>query len=361
MPAKYHRLADQLRSNIRSGLYAEAGRLPSEDALAEAFGVSRQTVRQALHLLAQEGRIEKRKGSGSRIVSAADGKGRHVAVVTSYIDDYIFPAVLQDIQSVLAEHGYVPLVYATQNLISTERQVLQRLLQENVCGVLMEGVRTALPNPNLDLYAQLAKKGIPCVFLYGCSAELREAVCVGDDNYGGGYLLTRQLASMGHQHIAGIFKSDDMQGVQRYAGYTAALRDAGLSLPSCQTLWYTTEDRRDFLDAGNMTLLQNFIQSRLEDSTAIVCYNDEIAYLLIRLLGAAGRRVPEDLSVASFDNSYYSDAGPVRITSLGHERHIIGRTAAEALIDLIAGVPRSSISIPWTLAAKDSTSPRKEA
>ncbi|MCI2046502.1 MAG: GntR family transcriptional regulator [Faecalibacterium sp.] len=360
MAAKYLMLVSQLRSRLRDGRDVLAGHLPSENALAQEYGVSRQTVRQALCILAEEGRIEKRKGSGSRIVAPEEGGGRQIAVVASYLDDYIFPGVLADIRAVLAAHGYVPAVYATQNSVSAEREALQKLLAEGAAGAIIEGVRTALPSPNVDLYEQLAARRIPAVFLHGCSPQLKDAVCISDDNEGGAYLLTRTLASLGHRQIAGIFKSDDQQGLARYAGYTAALRDAGLALPAGQTLWYSTEDRQDFLDAGNTAALQNFIRRRLGACTAVLCYNDEIAYLLIRLLAAAGRLVPEDVSVASFDNSYYSDASPVPITSLGHAPHAMGRTTAEALMDLLAGIPHKSEQLAWTLHQKESTAPRKE-
>ena len=63
MSTKYQAVADALRAHIQAGKYAGAAVLPSEFAIAEEYQVSRQTVRQALSLLAQDGLIEtKRKG-----------------------------------------------------------------------------------------------------------------------------------------------------------------------------------------------------------------------------------------------------------------------------------------------------------
>ena len=53
------------------------------------------------------------------------------------------------------------------------------------------------------------------IFLHGCYRELAGSVCVSDDNFGGGYMLARHLITRGHTRIAGIFKSDDIQGHQR--------------------------------------------------------------------------------------------------------------------------------------------------
>ena len=56
-------------------------------------------------------------------------------------------------------------------------------------------------------------------------------------------MLTEYLLGKGHRHIAGIFKSDDIQGPERYAGYTAALRDAGIPVDDRYIFWYNTENK----------------------------------------------------------------------------------------------------------------------
>ena len=94
----------------------------------------------------------------------------------------------------------------------------------------MEGSKTALPNPNLDLYQKLIQRGIRLVFINGTYPELSNIPSVLADNYGGGKLLVEHLHRKGHQNIAGIFKIDDIQGTLRYAGYAEALRDLGLPM-----------------------------------------------------------------------------------------------------------------------------------
>ena len=79
-------------------------------------------------------------------------------------------------------------------------------------------------------------------------SELEGIPCVSDDNYGGGYLLASCLAERGHRHLAGIFKSDDVQGPQRYHGCISAIRDAGLPIHDRCFFWYDTEDRREMLE-----------------------------------------------------------------------------------------------------------------
>lgn len=355
MSPKYAQIASRLRTEIRSGVYREKGKLPTEKELSETYGVNRQTIRRALSLLAQEGLIERRQGSGSFLKISTVRRGNSVAILTTSINDYIFPAILQDAQSTFAQNGYSTMLFCTHNQVNLEREILTRILSESVCGLLVEGTKTALPNPNLDLYQKLEQMGIPVVFLHGTYAALPGAVCISDDNFHGGYLLTNYLIKKGHKKIAGIFKSDDIQGHERYNGFLTAFRDAGFPLPDSNVLWYTTEEKDRFLNHKALAKMTDFIQDIIRDCTAIVCYNDEIAFALIGLLREQNVHIPQDMAVVSFDNSSYSEFSSVRITSLAHSPQHIGKIAAETLIRMLRGEEVHSKTIPWTLMEKESS------
>ena len=61
---KYQEIAGWLEQGICDGRYLSGQKLPSEQALREQFGVSRQTVRRALEVLEDEGLVYGRQGSG---------------------------------------------------------------------------------------------------------------------------------------------------------------------------------------------------------------------------------------------------------------------------------------------------------
>lgn len=60
----YRQIADQLRQAIREGRYGEGDALPSETALAETYGVTRMTARQAMDVLKGEGLVRSEHGRG---------------------------------------------------------------------------------------------------------------------------------------------------------------------------------------------------------------------------------------------------------------------------------------------------------
>ncbi len=345
---KYLIIASALRDEIKSGQYTDGKMLPTEEQLSDRFSASRQTVRQALSVLVAEGLITKLRGSGSRVRTQDEPvRSGNIAIVATYISDYIFPGILREAEAVLAKNKYSAILAATHNSIFSERNILTDLLAKPIDGMLVEGTKTALPNPNLDLYRALMERGIPIVFFNGYYADLDGTVSVYADNFGGGYELVRYLLKHGHTAISGIFKSDDIQGHQRYAGYITALRDAGHMIPDQCVFWYTTESRDE--------LFTDELASKLSECSAVVCYNDEIALRLIPLLHSRGVKVPEEISIVSFDNSSLSEISPVKITSLSYGDQNIGRVAAEKLMRRLAGEAAESQTLHWTLVERESS------
>ena len=87
MTPKYEQLVQRLRAALPQW-YADGQRkLPGEQALAAQLSVSRQTLRQALAVLEQEGLIEKRRGSGSFLCPAAARQDRRIAVIATLLSD----------------------------------------------------------------------------------------------------------------------------------------------------------------------------------------------------------------------------------------------------------------------------------
>lgn len=355
MAVKYLQIARTLQTRIQSGEYPPDSLLPTEQQLCSCFGVSRQTIRQALQTLVDQGLIQRRQGSGSRVLGQTRDPlaQRTVAVITTYISNYIFPSILREVESVLFSSHCTMQLAATSNQVANERRILLGLLEKGVDGILVEGTKSALPNPNLDLYRQLQERGVPLVFFNGCYPGLEGCVSVLDDNFGGGRQLVHYLADKGHTRIAGIFKSDDMQGHQRYAGFAAGLRERNLPLEDAHLFWYATEDKPDMTSPNHFWVRRT--TEVIRGCTAVVCYNDEVASALVQQLLRQQVKLPQEMAVVSFDNSHYTELSACRITSLSHGEENLGRIAAQELVNFFQGQPPASHVIPWTLEEKESS------
>jgi len=333
-------------------------KLPTEAALCQKYGVSRTTARKALSILEEEHLIERRQGSGSYATGLSDDPEQNVIAVLLTSDiEYIYPRLLTDIRKVLREQNFSTVVYTTENQIGKEREILQKLLEKPVRGILTEGCKTALPSPNADLYLQLRERGVSILFFHGNYSNLPDFPSIKNDNFAGGYELGKYLTSLGHKKITGVFKSDDIQGTERCFGLFAAMRDENIVLPEDLIGYYDSAQLSALQKKQDTGFLTDFIKKKLGHCTAVVCYNDEIAYWLIKELNYRSLQVPEDISIVCFNNSYLSSLSDKQITTLAFKNQKVGALAAENILKLIRGTKISSQKLPWRLIEGQSSTP----
>lgn len=330
---KHRRISQWIVSSINNGDFKPGDKLPSEHALAEQFDTSRQTVRHATEELVQRGLLARQRGSGTYVCGTSFQTGfapKRVGVITTYLDDYIFPGIIRGIEDVLTTQGYTISLGITHNRHTDETACLQRILEDNVCGLIVEGTKSSFPSPNLPLFEKLRSREIPMVFLNGYYREFSQSGVFQDD-VAAGKLLTEHLLANGHQKFAAIFKADDLQGLKRFEGMSLALTSYNIPVDDQRILWFTTEDVPD-LFSGDM---DSFVLKRLGDATALICYNDQIAASVCELLKRHGKSVPKDISLVSFDNSPLAADVAYGFTSAIYPSGEIGNAAANLLLRCI--------------------------
>lgn len=358
MKTKYENLATHLTNLIASNLKKGIYKLPTEAELCEEYHISRQTVRQALSLLSKQGLITTRQGSGSYTTGlSADSSRNIIGLLISSEQEYIYPELIADIRSVLSARGFSLKLYITANQHIRERTILEEILAHPIRGLIVEGCKSALPNPNLDLYERLHRQDIPLVFLHGAYSALTWAVCIKDDNFYGGYILGQHLIAQGHTEIAAFFKMDDIQGIERYQGFMTYMRDTGHMVADERIGWFTSSELESMEEKQDTRFLLEFIRKQLKSCSALVCYNDEIAYHMIKELQYAGYRIPQDISVVCFDNSYLCELSAIRITSLTHNPHEMAECVSGCILQVMQGIPVSSQELPWELVVRESDAP----
>jgi len=329
---KYIKLVNWIKEQIETKKLSPGAKLYSENELSEMFDLSRQTVRHAISVLEQEGLLKRVRGSGTYVTKEnADsiGKRNRITLIMTYLDGYIFPRTIQAIEDVLFKAGYTVQIAFTNNLVDRERKILEDILQrDEVAGVMVEATKSALPNPNIHFYRELMERKIPVLFINCYYKELPLPHVAMNDRLAG-KAATEYLIKKGHKKITGIFKLDDGQGHLRYAGFGEALQEANLTYNESKIIWIDTEDTE------NLMKIKEKIRERLEGCTALVCYNDEVAFALMRVLKKLGIRVPEDLSVASIDDSELAVLGDVKLTSIPYPMERLGVKAADNLLAMI--------------------------
>lgn len=332
--AKHVVLAAWIRENILNQTFAAGTKIPSENELTKTQGVSRQTVRQAIATLHSEGLLEKIQGSGTYVKATATVMPQsvhritgNIGVIITYLDDYVFPSIVQGIEKVITENKYSMSFGITYNKVENEANALKQMLRIGVDGLIIEGTKSALPNLNGPIFQEIRARKIPMVFINSCYDSKKDSYVVIDDIKAGEDICD-VLIQNGHSKIGGIFKADDMQGRGRYQGFASKMFEHQYPISDEAVIWYTTEDMNYIFKSD----MEKMILKRLEGCTAVICYNDMVAAKLFEIFSRNNLTVPDFISVISFDNSSFAKDSVYSLTSLMYPSYEIGRLAAEAII-----------------------------
>jgi GntR family transcriptional regulator of arabinose operon len=339
---KYLQLKQEIMDWFHSGRLKPGDQMPSENEIAEQFAMSRQTVRQSFGDLEQEGWLYRIQGKGTYVSNPAERKVQEVqtiGIITTYISDYIFPLIVRGAEATLRSKGYRLLLSSTDNNKEKERESLQMMMSQPLSGLIVEPTRSAEGNPNLSYYLSLDYQNIPYLMINERYPEM-DCPCIKVDDELGGFLAAEHLIQLGHQRIAGFFKMDDLQGVNRLKGFIRAHREYQIKLSPDVVIHYTTEEKRQkpYEQAISMLMLAE------DRPTAFVCYNDELAVQLLEAARQVGLQVPKDLSMVGFDDSSLATATEVKLTTLSHPKTDLGIQAAQLLISRIEKQAKQDIS-----------------
>jgi GntR family transcriptional regulator of arabinose operon len=348
---KYEIVLEFIKEQILNKQITQGDKILSENELALKFGLSRFTVRHAIDILTNEGLVEKHHGIGTFVKIGHTGKksSHVVGVITTYLDDYIFPNIINGIDTVLSQNGFTISLGITYNKTEKELLCLKSMLQNDVDGLIIEGTKSALPNVNINIINAFKKKDIPIIFINGIYSDVDCSYVVMDDEKGG-MLATAHLLNNGHTKIGGIFKLDDIQGHKRYKGFVNSMRQNEIAINENAILWYSTEDVENIFSKDYDKIFIKYF----EDCTAIICYNDQIAVKTIEVLERNGKLIPEDISIISFDNSYLAEISSVKLSSISHVGNVMGETAANALLGVMSGKKQVKLKLSSKLVERNS-------
>ena len=329
---KYMKVVKWIKEGIESEELKAGDKLYSENQLSSMLSMSRQTIRHGISKLEQEGIVESVQGSGTYITKKKKKKRKktlNIAVVTTYVDRYIFPSVIKEMERVISDAGFFTQIAFTNNTQEGEFSILKKFLDNNVVdGIIIEPTKSALPNPNVELYQEIIEEKLPLIFINSYYPQL-DLPYVAMDDKKAGLLAVNHLIEAGHTKIAGIFKSDDLQGHLRYSGYMEGMQEANLTVYDDNIIWIDTEDTNNMKD-NEMRIL-----NRIKSCTACVCYNDEVAISIINICKNNNIRVPEQLSLVSIDDSDLATLSELPLTSVAYPVKELGKKAAENLLKII--------------------------
>ncbi len=338
METKYNIVKKAIMSKILDGTFQPNQKISSESELMKTFNVSRHTIRLAIGELVSQGWLYREQGAGTFCVDRTAKEGsnngrnsKNIAILTTYISDYIFPSIIRGAESYLSEHDYHVTLFSTNNDHEYEKRFLERIITQQYDGVIVEPTKSAFANPNINYYLNLERLNIPYIMINAYYDELEPIHIVMDDERGG-YIQTEHLIKQGHHNIVGFFKTDDIQGSKRMKGYIKAHRNHHLAINPKNIISYNTLEKKQKPMKELDELLK---QTNGDRPTGIVCYNDELAINLLDVLREKDLQIPDDISIVGYDDSFLAKVSEVKLTTIEHPQSKMGEKAAKMMLEMI--------------------------
>ncbi|PZV36989.1 LacI family DNA-binding transcriptional regulator [Mesorhizobium kowhaii] len=276
--------------------------------------------------------------------SLARNVSNYVGIAISAITNPYFSDIICAIESECARLGLLVFLADTRDEPGHELAVVQALQERRVDGIIL----APCGDPENKTVRYLEKSGIPTVLVDRFAESAFDHV--GVENKQAVANLVSHMAGLGHKRIGMIGAQAGFSTTrERIEGYRLGLKrngidfDADLVQPSNQNFEATQNAVATLLRLAN-------------PPTGIITGNNLTTIGAVAAIRKAGLRIPQDISLAGFDDFEWADYFEPRLTLIAQPCNEIGHRAAQMLVERINGLsaaPRS-VRLKSTLVVRDS-------
>jgi DNA-binding LacI/PurR family transcriptional regulator len=250
-----------------------------------------------------------------------------IGVIIPTTKGAIFSNSTQIIQEKAQEKGFSLIIGNTGYDGDAESTLLLQFQERRLAGIILTGFGIG----HESVVEEIVQSGVPCVVIWEVLSDGRVSF-VGFDNFKAAYSMTEYLIRLKHQRIGlilGPFTKVRRAG-RRLEGYQAALSDYGLSYEPRMVI-----EKHPTLQEGKEAMEK--LLSMRQPPTAVFAASDMLAVGALSAAREKGVRVPEDLSIAGFDDIDFAAYCDPPLTTVRVPAAQMGEMAVEMLLEMIEG------------------------
>jgi LacI family transcriptional regulator len=275
-----------------------------------------------------------------------------MGLIVSNLINPFFADAAQEFEKAAAAHGYQVSLASTNFSPSQLRVCVTQML-----GMRVAGLAVLTSEVDDEALALLKSCKTPSVFLdVGTPGPHMANISV--DTRRGMFLAVRHLVELGHRDILFVRNSHESEAgplLLSHRRRSQGLRDA-VRGHLAEGVKVQVVDLPGFGAQAGLNAIRSVRENR--SFTAVICINDMVAVGVYRGLSEANLRIPQDVSVIGFDNTYLSEFLNPPLSTIHIPREDMSKLAVEMLLQLVEGgnIGRD-IKLATELIIRESTAP----
>ncbi|NDL68375.1 LacI family DNA-binding transcriptional regulator [Anaerotalea alkaliphila] len=254
----------------------------------------------------------------------ATKKSKIIGLVVQDLLNPYYPRMVKGVEDEAGDRGYHVVLCDGNNSEPKELACLDFLKEHYVSGIIYNSFNIA----SEKVLDRFVLEGIPLVFI-DAKAELPGSGCVYVDNEAAMHRMVGELLAMGHKRIGFMAGFDSHSTRGRFKGYLRALEDNQIPMDP-----HLLVEGASTIESGCQAM-EELLERNPWRMSAVVCCNDLMAIGALQALERRGIRVPEEISVAGFDDIEMSSVVKPRLTTISQPNYEMGRASARMLIEAI--------------------------
>ncbi|MBK8023108.1 MAG: LacI family DNA-binding transcriptional regulator [Chloroflexi bacterium] len=282
--------------------------------------VREETRRKVAEAIAELGYVPNTLARGLRVKQT-----KTIALILTDITNPFFTILARGVEDVANQAGFSVFLCNTDESEAKQMEYLRALLQRQVDGILLVPARST--NVPIDL---IRNQGAEVVVI-DRRIPYSQVDVIRCESVSSSYRLVTHLLELGHRRIAILTGPREVSTAEdRVAGYRAALADASIAFDE----QYVTYGRYSQESGYEMALE---LLKLAPSPTALFASNNFIATGAVRAVESAGLRIPEDISIVTFDDMPETLVTKPFFTAIAQPSYEMGQQAAQLLLKRISG------------------------